>query len=154
MQIYRVWEEWNHGLHDGSREYAALDVQCAAQIHAQRFDRDDPVATWPRPFIVIDPNGVWHRVQVDRVIEYAYRGAEPELLVQWFRRDASFNKTGKPSSKNLALHRPHPQEPGMALCAPSGPRRIVLFEDDPISDPPANARCHRCLTNKRPKELR
>lgn len=76
--MYKVWEELNQ-IEDDAKEVGAHDVESAARWCADRFDRDeDSDLTWPRYFVVIDPQGKRWRVSVDRQIEYSYRAAKKE----------------------------------------------------------------------------
>ncbi len=70
--LYKVWEVLNQS-EDDARLWGAIDVPNAARCHARAMDSEEPFDTYPRDFMVIDPDGVRWRVSVDRVIQYDYR---------------------------------------------------------------------------------
>lgn len=68
-------------------------------------------------------------------------------MTTWYRRDASFNPTGRALAAPPKLHLPVATDRARARCAPHGTRRIILLTDDErdgVDDPEQWRCCQRC----------
>lgn len=131
------------GPFGGERSYLDAIMDAAEEEYGYHGDeeyqdehgnetRESPVAdwgggcTWGKPF----PIEKW-------------RPAPP--LVLWFRRDASFNRTGKASGRGpTRWHLPSKADAGLALCRSRGSRRIIIDDERGEAFPPKSARCSVC----------
>ena len=68
----------------------------------------------------------------------------------WYRRDASYNDTGRPSSSIPKLHLQSKTYPDLARCTNPGPRRIILMLDPGfgVENPEEFRCCKRCLKKR------
>ena len=80
--LYRAWcVDAGETDEDGAANYGALDVACAAKLHANyRANRGD-YESWPKVLHVRDPDGSVWVVEVDRELVAEYIPGKPLPLV-------------------------------------------------------------------------
>lgn len=117
--MYKVWAR-DVEDHESAAEYGALDVTCAAEIHARygHSSRDYWECSWPMVFIVIDPHGKGFAVEVEREMVPEFRASPPASFADFAPAiHVTEGEHGPPMCTDIRL-------PSRVLDWPAGQRAI------------------------------